>query len=106
MRLSIPVGRHDNKQTPCPESASELFRPSDRRLSMKLVRTFADRGCHVVSVTDPYSRNLGLLDRSRYFSFSSSSSIVVNRLSGPRSRPITFSEDLVAPGIEPGPLHL
>jgi hypothetical protein len=29
---------------------------------------FADRGCHVVSVTDPYSRILAFLDRSRYFS--------------------------------------
>jgi hypothetical protein len=26
------------------------------------------RGCHVVSVTDPYSRILGFLDRSRYLS--------------------------------------
>jgi hypothetical protein len=34
----------NKKQTPCPESASELYRPSDRRLSAKLVRTFADRG--------------------------------------------------------------
>jgi hypothetical protein len=30
--------------------------------------TFADRGCHVVSVTDLYGRILGFLDRSRYFS--------------------------------------
>jgi hypothetical protein len=30
--------------------------------------TFADRGCHVVSVTDPYGLILGFLDRSRYFS--------------------------------------
>jgi hypothetical protein len=29
---------------------------------------FADRGCHVVSVTDPYGRILGFLDKSRYFS--------------------------------------
>jgi hypothetical protein len=29
---------------------------------------FADRGCHVVSVTDLYGRILGFLDRSRYFS--------------------------------------
>jgi hypothetical protein len=29
---------------------------------------FADNGCHVVSVTDPYGRILGFLDRSRYFS--------------------------------------
>jgi hypothetical protein len=29
---------------------------------------FADRGWHVVSVTDPYARILGFLDRSRYFS--------------------------------------
>jgi hypothetical protein len=32
------------KQTPCPESASELYQPSDRRLSAKLVPTFAVRG--------------------------------------------------------------
>jgi hypothetical protein len=57
-----------NKQTPWSESASELYRPSDRRLSAKLVPTFVDRGCHVVSVTDPYKRVLGFLDRSRYFS--------------------------------------
>jgi hypothetical protein len=29
---------------------------------------FADRGCYVVSVTDPYGRILGFLDRIRYFS--------------------------------------
>jgi hypothetical protein len=33
-----------------PESASELYRPSDSRLSAKLVPTFADRGHHVASV--------------------------------------------------------
>jgi hypothetical protein len=32
------------QQTPWPESASELYRPSDRRLLAKLVTTFADRG--------------------------------------------------------------
>jgi hypothetical protein len=57
------------KQTPWSESASVLYRPSDRRLSAKLVPTFADRGCHVVSVTDPYCRIIGFLDRSRYFFF-------------------------------------
>jgi hypothetical protein len=51
------------KQTPWPESTSELHRPSDRRFSAKLVPTFADRGCHVVSVTDPYGRILEFLDR-------------------------------------------
>jgi hypothetical protein len=30
---------------------------------------FADRGCHVVSVTDPYGRILDFLDRSLYFFF-------------------------------------
>jgi hypothetical protein len=28
---------------------------------------FVDRGCHVVSVTNPYVSILGFLDRSRYF---------------------------------------
>jgi hypothetical protein len=54
--------------TPWSESARELYRPRDRSLSAKLVPTFADRGCHMVSVTDPYGRILGFLDRSRYFS--------------------------------------
>jgi hypothetical protein len=56
-------------KTPWPESASELYQPSDRRLSAKLVPTFADRRCHVVSVTDPYCRNLGFLVWSRHFFF-------------------------------------
>jgi hypothetical protein len=50
-------------------------------------------GCHVVSVTNPYGRILGFLDRSRY------SSVALSRLSGPRSRPTSF---LVVSGIEPG----
>jgi hypothetical protein len=37
---------------------------TDRRLSAKLVLTFADRGCHVVSVRDPHDCILGFLDRS------------------------------------------
>jgi hypothetical protein len=57
------------KRTPWPESARELHRPSDRRLSARLVPTFADRGCHVVSVTDHYGRIVGCLDWSRYFFF-------------------------------------
>jgi CBS-domain-containing membrane protein len=32
-------------------------------LSAKLVPTFADRGCHVVSVMDLYGRILGFQDR-------------------------------------------
>jgi hypothetical protein len=32
------------KQTPWLVSANELYRPSDRRLSEKLVPTFADKG--------------------------------------------------------------
>jgi hypothetical protein len=57
-----------NKQTPWSVSASELHRPSDHRLSAKWLPTFVDRGCHVISVTDPYGRILDFLDRSRYFS--------------------------------------
>jgi hypothetical protein len=56
--------KHHPEKTPLPESASELYRPSDLRLSAKLVPTFTDRGCHVASVTDPYGRILGFLDRN------------------------------------------
>jgi hypothetical protein len=64
------------KKTPWSESASELYRPSDRRLSAKWLPTFADTGCHVVSVTDPYGRILVFLDRRRYFSIICSSTIL------------------------------
>jgi hypothetical protein len=44
------------KIAPWPESASELYRPSDPRLSANLVSTFVGRGFHLVSVTDAYGR--------------------------------------------------
>jgi hypothetical protein len=34
-----------------------------------VVPIFADRGCRVVSATDPQSRIVGFLDRSRYYFF-------------------------------------
>jgi hypothetical protein len=43
------------------DRATAACRRSDSQL-------FADRGCHVVSVTDPYGRILRFIDRSRYFS--------------------------------------
>jgi hypothetical protein len=57
------------KITLWPESTSELYRPSGRRLSAKLLPTFANRGCHMVSVTDPYGHIFGFLDWSCYFFF-------------------------------------
>jgi hypothetical protein len=82
--------------TPWPESASELYRPSDRRLSSKLVQTIVVRECQVVSVTDPYGRILGILDRSRSFFFQ------VAPQGEDEWAPFQthyFSENLVAPGI-------
>jgi hypothetical protein len=49
----------------------------------KLVPAFPDRGCHVVSVMDPYSHILGFLDRSRYFFFQVAPQLHSTRLSGP-----------------------
>jgi hypothetical protein len=57
---------NNNKKTLWPESASELYRQSDRRLSAKLLPTVVDRGCHVISVTDLYGLILGFLDRTVY----------------------------------------
>jgi hypothetical protein len=42
------------QQTPGLQFASELYRPSDRRLPVKLVPTLVDRGCRVVSATNPH----------------------------------------------------
>jgi hypothetical protein len=45
-------------------SVCERTIPTSDRLSAKLVPIFADRRCHVVSATYPYSRILGFLDRN------------------------------------------
>jgi hypothetical protein len=58
-----------SKRTPWPESVSELYRPRDRRLSAKLVPTFADRWWHVASMTDSHCSILCFPDQSRYFFF-------------------------------------
>jgi hypothetical protein len=89
--IVIPTLHHAHYNyyiTPWPWSASELCRPSDRRLLAELVATFADRRCRVVSAADAYGLNVGSLDRRRYI-FSSISSIVLTRLSGSRSRSTT-----------------
>jgi hypothetical protein len=57
---AVDVG---TKPSPWPQSVNELYRPSDRRLSPKSARIFVDRGCHVVSVTDPYGHILKFLDQ-------------------------------------------
>jgi hypothetical protein len=76
-------------QNPWSESANELYRPSDHSLSANLVPNFADRGFYVVSVTDPYGSISRISRPEPLFSLSNSSSIVLTRLSGPRSRRAT-----------------
>jgi hypothetical protein len=88
-RFNHVIATKQTKQTAWPESASELVPTERLPLLANLVPTFSDRGCHLVSVTDPYCRILGFLNRSRQFFLSSSSSVVLTRLSGPRSRPTT-----------------
>jgi hypothetical protein len=84
-----------NSTTSWPQSAIELYRQSDRCLSVKSVPIFADRECHVVSATDPHGHILGFEDRSSYY-FSQTATQLYSY----------FSENLIAPGIEPGPLDL
>jgi hypothetical protein len=66
---SLYILRILTKLNPWPGSARELYRPSDRRMSSKLVPILADRGFYVASFTDPYGCILGFLERSRYFFF-------------------------------------
>jgi hypothetical protein len=51
----------ETKKNPWLESASELYRPSDSRLSAKLVSTLADRGRRVVSATNSHSTLISVL---------------------------------------------
>jgi hypothetical protein len=83
----------------------ELYRPNDRRLSAKLVPTLAGRGCRVVSATNPPQSLISVL-------YNGSANSVEYLLSYPHEAEWTpfqtqfFSENLVTPGIEPGPLDL
>jgi CBS-domain-containing membrane protein len=70
--IDINKSNKTNKKqkTPWPQSESELYITIEgQSLFAEVIPTFADRGCHVVSVTDPCGRILGFLDRSRYFFF-------------------------------------
>jgi hypothetical protein len=51
------------------QSGNKLYRKLDRSLSAKLVPTFEDRGVSRSQRGDPHGRNLGFLDRRRYFFF-------------------------------------
>jgi hypothetical protein len=51
------------------QSGSELYWLSDSRLPAKLVPTFVDRRCRMVSATNLQGRVLGSLDWSCYFFF-------------------------------------
>jgi hypothetical protein len=64
---STPHTIINTKLTPWPQSANELYRPL--LVSEVSANFFADRGCHVVSVTNPYGRNFRFLDRSSYYFF-------------------------------------
>jgi hypothetical protein len=79
------------RKTPWPQSASELYRPRDHHLPAKLVLTFADRECHMVSATDSYIRNIGFLDRIRYLFF--------------QVAPQLYSRGWVDPDSDPLPLR-
>jgi hypothetical protein len=57
----------------------------------------------MVSATDPYGRNLDFLDRSRYFFFQLN---CTHKADWTPFQTHYFSENLVAPGIEIGPLDL
>jgi hypothetical protein len=67
MCMQLPsIAKHSHFNEHWSTTDKELPRIHDRE---KLVPTFAGRGCHVVSVTNPYGRILGFLDRSHYYFF-------------------------------------
>jgi hypothetical protein len=78
-----------NQLTLWPESASEVYRPSDRRLSAKSLPFFADRMCYVISTTDPLRPYSRIFRPEPLHFLSSNSSIVLTRLSGHRSSATT-----------------
>jgi hypothetical protein len=74
---------------------------SDRFLSAKLVPTFVDRGCHVVSATNPHGRQSRF---SRHGAATFTFKYVFSYTHEAEWTPFQthyFLENLVAPGIEP-----
>jgi hypothetical protein len=75
-------------------------------MSSKLVPTFADRGCRVVSAADPHGRVLSFLDRSRYYFFQVAPQLYSQGRVDPVPDPLLLSENLEARESNPGPLDL
>jgi hypothetical protein len=94
------------KKIPCLWSASELRRPSDLRFLARLVLTFADRGCCVVSATDSPGRYSRFSRPEPLLFIPVSSSVVLTRLSGPRSRPTASQKIWKRRESNTGPLDL
>jgi hypothetical protein len=93
-----------NKQTPWPESVSELCRPSDCLLLSKLVPIFADRVAWLAQWMS--TAILGYYRPEPLFLLPSSSSIVLTWLSGLHSRPTTSHKIWWCQESNPGPLDL
>jgi hypothetical protein len=81
--LSPRANYTDRATAACWRSQCQLFRIEE---------------CRVVSVTDPYGRNIGFLDRSRYLFFQVAEWIPFQTH--------YFCKNLVAPRIESGPLDV
>jgi hypothetical protein len=88
--ISEQTEHFTRSKTPWSESASELYRPTDRRLSAKWLPNCADRGCHVVCVTDPSGRISRFSRQEPLLFYQVAPQFVLMRLSAPRSRPTTF----------------
>jgi hypothetical protein len=98
--------KQETKQTPWPLSASELYRPSDRRKSGKIVATFADRvvsrsqrGESSTAVTSVLDTRAIILSFKQLLNFT-------HEAEWTSFQTHYFSENLVAPGMEPGSLNL
>jgi hypothetical protein len=60
----------------------------------------------VIGVKDPYGHILGFLDQSHYYFFQAAPQLYVLKAEWTPFQTHYFSENLVAPGIEPRPLDL
>jgi hypothetical protein len=75
-------------------------------LSAKLVPTFADRGVLLGQRGGSRTAVISVSRPEPLLFLPSSSAVVLTRLSEPPFQTHYFSENLVASGIEPGPLDL
>jgi hypothetical protein len=89
---AVPLLSPRQKQTPWPLVRKRTIQTERSQRPSKLMPTFAGRGSCVVNTSDPYGRESLISRAEQLFFLSCSSSIILTKLSGPRSTTTAYQK--------------